>query len=94
MSVYVDDMRAPFGRMVMCHMFADSRDELLAMALRIDVPFKWLQNAGERHEHFDLSLSKRALAVKAGAIAITQRKLALLIRERVLAESAHKPGRE
>lgn len=32
MPVYVDDMRAAFGRMVMCHMVAGTLDELHALA--------------------------------------------------------------
>ena len=43
MSVYVDDMEAGFGRMVMCHMWADTLDELLEMADAIGVQRKWLQ---------------------------------------------------
>ncbi|SOC48298.1 uncharacterized protein DUF4031 [Rhizobium subbaraonis] len=77
MSVYVDDMKAPFGNMVMCHMWADSDDELLAMADRIGVQRKWIQghptlSFGKHRNaswvHFDIALSKRALAVRAGAI--------------------------
>lgn len=77
MSVYVDDMRAAFARMVMCHMWADSDAELLAMADAIGVARKWIQGHPElsfgKHRraswvHFDIALSKRALAVKAGAI--------------------------
>ncbi|MBV5268715.1 MAG: DUF4031 domain-containing protein [Afipia sp.] len=77
MSVYVDDMRAAFGRMVMCHMWADSDAELLAMADAIGVARKWIQGHPElsfgKHRraswvHFDIALSKRAFAVKAGAI--------------------------
>jgi hypothetical protein len=76
-SVYVDDMRAPFGRMVMCHMVADTHDELVAMADAIGVARKWIQHPGTRHEHFDIALSKRAEAVKRGAIEITWRELAM-----------------
>lgn len=77
MGVYVDDMKAPFGTMVMCHMWADSDAELLAMADRIGVQRKWIQghptlSFGKHRNaswvHFDIALSKRALAVKAGAI--------------------------
>jgi hypothetical protein len=77
MSVYVDNMKAPFGRMIMCHMAADSTEELLAMADAIGVQRKWIQHAGTRYEHFDISLSKRAEAVKLGAIELTQREFVM-----------------
>ncbi len=70
-SVFVDDMRAPFGRMVMCHMTADSTEELIAMAARIGVARKWIQRAGTPWEHFDICLAKRALAVSSGAVETT-----------------------
>lgn len=82
MAVYVDDMRAAFRRMTMCHMIADSREELLAMADRIGVRRVWLQKTGTPQEHFDICLSKRARAVAAGAIEITQRQLAEKVRAR------------
>ena len=74
MAVYVDDMRAPFGRMVMCHMTADTTDELLAMADAIGVSRRWLQYPATWKEHFDIALTKRAKAVKLGAIEETTRE--------------------
>lgn len=68
MSVYVDNMRAPFGRMVMCHMMADTTEELLTMADKIGVNRKWIQNHGTPREHFDIALTKRSLAIANGAI--------------------------
>ena len=88
MTVYVDDMRAKFGRMVMCHMLADSTEELLAMADRIGVARRWIQKPGTTHEHFDISLGKRTLAVRAGAVEITQRDLAKKITERKAKENS------
>jgi hypothetical protein len=82
MSVYVDDMRAPFGKMIMCHMVADSHDELVAMATRLGVSRRWLQNEGTYREHFDLSLTKRSVAVRLGAIEVTQRRVGEIIRAR------------
>lgn len=69
MTVYVDDVRHKFGRMVMCHMWADSHDELLAMATRIGINPKWLQQPPKASwVHFDISLGKKQLALNAGAI--------------------------
>lgn len=82
MAVYVDNMRAPYGRMKMCHMIADSTEELLAMADHIGVERKWLQKAGRHDEHFDIALSKRKLAVEAGAVEVSMMDLGRIIRAR------------
>jgi len=79
MTVYVDDMQAKFGRMTMCHMLADTSEELLAMADKIGVQHKWIQHAGTPREHFDIALSKRALAVKHGAKEITMREAGQMV---------------
>lgn len=84
MTVYVDDMRAGFGRMVMCHMLADSDDELHAMAACIGVQRRWHQAPPRHDSHYDIALSKRALAVRAGAAEITWRQAgAMTMRRRV-----------
>lgn len=79
MAVYVDNMRAPFRRMIMCHMVADTDDELHTMARRIDVARRWHQRPGTVYSHYDICLSKRALAVQFGAVEIDNRELASLI---------------
>lgn len=69
MSVYVDDAVYPYGRMMMCHMLADTLDELHAMADRIGINRKWFQGSpAHRTPHYDICKSKRALAVQFGAI--------------------------
>lgn len=69
MAVYVDDVRHSFGRMVMCHMWADTHEELLAMATRIGVSHRWLQGPPKASwVHFDIALSKKAIAIQNGAI--------------------------
>lgn len=73
--VYIDDMEAPYGRMLMCHMIADSTEELLQMADRIGVQRKWIQEAGTWQEHFDICLSMKVKALKLGAKAISMREL-------------------
>lgn len=76
MAVYVDDVALPFGNMIMCHMWADSDEELLEMADRIGVQRKWIQghptlSFGKHREaswvHFDIAASKKRLAMQCGA---------------------------
>ena len=77
MAVFVDQPIHPYGRMMMCHLWADSLDELLAMVDRIGVQRKWIQGhptlSFGKHRaaswvHFDISKGKRTLAIQAGAI--------------------------
>lgn len=77
MAVYVDPAVHPFGRMMMCHMWADTLEELLSMVDAIGVQRKWIQGhptlSHGKHKlaswvHFDISKAKRAQAVAAGAI--------------------------
>lgn len=86
MAVYVDNMYqyglGAFGRMKMSHMIADTRDELFAMADKIGVQRKWIQEFDTPREHFDISIGKRRLAVKHGAIEIHMRELAEKTRTR------------
>lgn len=72
MSVFVDDARLPYGRMLMCHMTADTIDELHAMADRIGIERKWFQD--KSIPHYDICQSKRKLAVELGAIEETSRQ--------------------
>lgn len=82
MSVYIDDMEVKFGRMIMCHMIADTHDELLKMARAIGMRDTWIQHEGTYREHFDVSKNRKLRAIEAGAIEITQRDLATRLIER------------
>jgi len=65
-SVYVDKPAHGYGRMVMCHMLADSPAELHAMAERIGVARRHYQPRST--PHYDICKAMRAKAVAAGAI--------------------------
>ncbi len=82
MTVKVDNMRAPFRRMIMCHMMADSDEELLDMADKIGVQRKWHQYPGTTRSHFDICLSKRKLAVRAGAVEVSHMALGRIMLNR------------
>lgn len=82
MTVYVDTMFMPANvpnggrqvRGVWCHLFSDSLDpaELHEMAEKIGMRRSWFQHRPQRpwHDHYDVTKSKRALAVAAGAVEV------------------------
>ena len=74
--VYIDDFNAPYRRMLMCHMMADTTEELLTMVDKIGVQRKWIQYPGTQHEHFDICLTKKQLAIRHGAQEVGMRWLA------------------
>jgi len=86
MAVYVDDMHlypmGRLGRMKMCHMTADSHEELMDMAFKLDLDTDWLQHRGTWKEHFDIALGKRAKALTLGAVEVTMKATVVLAKKR------------
>lgn len=74
MTVYVDQACHRYGRMIMCHMVADTHDELHRMADAIGVARRWFQNRG-RYHHYDICRSKRTLAVELGAVEVAGKEI-------------------
>lgn len=92
MTVYVDNMRAAFGRMIMCHMIADSDEELHAFAARLGLKRAWHQAPPKAsNSHYDISLAVRAKAVTLGAVEITWRQTAFMCRRRRVEGSLGSP---
>lgn len=77
MAVYVDKIREYPREMIKnlarhngskwCHMWADSLEELHEIAKCIGMKRSWFQDK-KRLKHYDLVPSKRALAIKYGAV--------------------------
>ncbi len=77
MTVYVDDMAARHGRMIMFHMVADTDHELHAMAERLGIARRWFQG-----DHYDVSKGAREIAIQNGALPITFRQLGCMVANR------------
>lgn len=76
MSVYVDESKHKFQNMIMCHMIADTERELHEMAHAIGVSRQFFQESTKTNTpHYDICKSKRALAVRRGAIQISCKEL-------------------
>lgn len=84
MAVYVDEIRT-YNHGPHClragssHMWADSVEELHAMAAAIGMKREWFQTGGSL-EHYDLTPRRRAKALQLGA---TYRPLREFLRERM-----------
>lgn len=79
MSVYVDKAENGFGRMKMCHMIADSLEELHEMAEKIGMKKEWFQP--KSFPHYDVCKTRRKQAVELGAIEVTSRELVMVMRK-------------
>lgn len=84
MTVYVDgtfdwkpnDWKTARNGTRWCHLVADSVTELVEFAAMLGLKSSYLQRGGSgRWPHFDLTPSKRAKAVKLGAIEVTSKEL-------------------
>jgi hypothetical protein len=82
MAVYVDDKMMPYGRMKMCHVGADTTEELLDMMDKLKIDRQHLQYPGTWKEHFDVSQAKRRQAVKLGAKEVTSKELIRILRDK------------
>lgn len=88
--VYIDQVNLTFGRMTMNHLVADTTDELLHMVDLIGVPRKWIQYPGTSKEHFDICLSKKAMAIANGAVEVGNVEMGRIIRNKIdLANTEH-----
>lgn len=73
MTIYIDRARHRLGRMIMCHMAADSLTELHAMADILGVR-RWFQDKPGA-PHYDICKATRARAIRLGAVEVSSRAL-------------------
>jgi hypothetical protein len=75
-------------------MYADTIEELHAMALRIGMKREWFQGGFGRMQHYDLVASRRLRAVNAGAIEHTRKEMVAFIQKQRADRRAALPDRE
>ena len=78
--IYVDSTRNPLGNMIMCHMVADTHEELMEAAKKLGLQASWIQNEGSPREHFDISRAVRNRAIRdLGARPVKNREMVRII---------------
>lgn len=80
MPVYVDNMRAKYQGMVMCHMVADTLEELHIMAEKIGLRPEWFQMSNSGVPHYDIPIFRREMALENGATEIDRHQLFQLMK--------------
>jgi len=85
MACYVDTVRSYPGKGLrfteFCHLLADTRAELHAMADALGIPSRFFQDHPWRWHH-DLPEQLRAQAVALGAVEVTMHEVGALLRAR------------
>ena len=74
--IYVDDAKISYKRWKMSHLCCIPFDlgELVEFGEKIGLKEVWIHN-----DHFDITQTKRALAIEAGATQVTFEELALMM---------------
>lgn len=72
MTVYVDNGKWKYRGMLMCHMIADTDQELHLMARALGLKHSYWQAPPKHASHYDICQTKRGLAVSLGAIEIDE----------------------
>jgi len=65
-----------------CHLVADNRDELVRFAKKIGMKPEWIQCSRSGLVHFDLTPTRREVAIRQGAIEVTGRFLVEKMRKK------------
>jgi hypothetical protein len=85
MTCYVDTVRSYPGAGLryakFCHLLADTRDELHAMADALGIPRRFFQDHPWRWHH-DIPEHLRVRAVELGALEVTMHEVGALLRHR------------
>lgn len=89
MTVYVDQAiyKKPNGRVLYCHMIADTLVELHEFAAKINLSSSWFHSG--RFKHYDLNPTSRAAAIEAGAVEITSKEMVTLLKNVVPLGTSH-----
>lgn len=71
-----------YKRMKMCHMIADTEEELEDIAIKLGLNLSWWQYKGTPKSHFDVSKSVREKALQLGAIIIDRKELVEILKKK------------